>query len=572
MPSTPPPPPASAKTPSYLSRFSPVPAFPEYTGIYRVGTMDVEIPVSELAAPSPAPDNAADIPTVQFRIYYPAVEGSSEPYIPWLPTPQRHHVSAYTRFVGIGNTLSEVLSFIPRHLHYTMIPVHKNAQMAQPATDNQRWPTMIFSHGLGGSRNSYSYIAGSLASHGVVVICPEHRDGSAVASIIRLPSEQDRFLKSRTRRAVPYRRIPHEVTDDIYEQREGQLRIRLWEMGLNHEAVLAMDEGKPFTNMNASTPSLSQFVGRLHVHEPGCILFGGHSFGAATMVQFLKSTYYADRCELAAMEKPLFKPAEGSNIRNQVTTKNATMLLDMWCMPLLGPNTAALFNLPLPLYDDVASAPGGNALLAVDSEAFYKWDEHLHIKARLLSPDPSAKVVTPDMYERPSGIKLSEPNFFYVANSAHLNQSDFGILFPWLTKRIFDAQQPERALRLNLRAQLQFLRTNGVPVARTYAGDLVDGAHLDKLDVANSAQTLAADGAGLLDDKAIFDRSGNDVVDHWKWIDLIGLGDAGEEKLGKTTAQQVEEGEEAMKGELDPSEQASPATIAQSVVTAAVAA
>jgi platelet-activating factor acetylhydrolase len=431
---------------------------------------------------------------------------------------------------------------------------------------------MIFSHGLGGSRNSYSYIAGSLASHGVVVICPEHRDGSAVASIIRLPSEQDRFLKSRTRRAVPYRRIPHEVTDEIYEQREGQLRIRLWEMGLIHEAVLAMDEGKPFTNMNASTPSLDQFVGRLNVHEPGCILFGGHSFGAATVVQFLKSTYYADRPELAAMEKPLFKPAEGSNIRKQVTTKNATMLLDMWCMPLLGPNSAALFNLPLPLYDDVASAPGGNALLAVESEAFYKWKEHLHMKARLLSPDPSAKVVTPDMYERPSGIKLPEPNFFYVANSAHLNQSDFGILFPRLTKRIFDAQQPERALRLNLRAQLQFLRANGVPVARTYAGDLVDGAHLDKLDVANGAETLAADGAGLLDDKAIFDRSGNDVVDHWKWIDLIGLGDAGEEKTGKTTTQQVEEGEEAMKGELDPSEQASPATTAQSVVTAAVAA
>jgi platelet-activating factor acetylhydrolase len=110
MPSTPPaPPPASAKTSSYLSRFSPVPAFPEYTGTYRVGTMDVEIPVSELPAPSLAPENAADIPTVQFRIYYPAVKDSSEPYIPWLPTPQRHHVSAYTRFVGIGNTLSEVL-------------------------------------------------------------------------------------------------------------------------------------------------------------------------------------------------------------------------------------------------------------------------------------------------------------------------------------------------------------------------------------------------------------------------------------------------------------------------------
>lgn len=38
---------------------------------------------------------------------------------------------------------------------------------------------MVFSHGLGGSRNSYCHLLGSLASHGVVVVAAEHRDGSA---------------------------------------------------------------------------------------------------------------------------------------------------------------------------------------------------------------------------------------------------------------------------------------------------------------------------------------------------------------------------------------------------------
>lgn len=95
---------------TYLSNLSPIPAFPAYTGPYKVGTVDVEIPVSELSSPSPAPDNAVDIETILFRVFYPAVSDSHQNRISWLPSPQRHHVGAYTRFLGFGNTLSELLS------------------------------------------------------------------------------------------------------------------------------------------------------------------------------------------------------------------------------------------------------------------------------------------------------------------------------------------------------------------------------------------------------------------------------------------------------------------------------
>ncbi|KAH0497801.1 hypothetical protein TgHK011_005086 [Trichoderma gracile] len=553
--------PQASRLSAYLSRLNPVPAFPEYTGPYKVGTIDVEIPVSDLPSPAPRPDNAGDVETVLFRVFYPAVATSNEKLISWLPAPQRHYVSAYTKFMGVGHTLAELLSFLPRHLHYTSIPAHKNATLESTTTDNQRWPTMIFSHGLGGSRNSYSYIAGSLASHGVVVFCPEHRDGSAVTSFVRVPGQQS---GRPSRRIIPYNRISHDVSPEVYEAREAQLRIRLWELGLLHEAILAMDAGQELNNLNTSTTSLGQFVGRLHVHEPGSIIFAGHSFGATTVYQFLKSTYYASSPEVAAMQKPLFTPAEDSSIRKQVTEKNVTMLLDMWCLPLLAPNSAPLYNLPLPLYADVPSAPGGTALLAVESEAFFKWTEHLHATARLLSPDPSAKVVTPAVFERPSGNKLPEPNLFYVASSAHLSQSDFGILFPLLTRKIFNAVEPERALRLNLRAQLQLLRANGIPVARTWIGDLVDGGYVDKLDLAKkrSSEHIAAD--GLNDDKAIFDRSGTGLVDHWVWIDTIGLGEEPQEQVGggESTTEKIEKSEEQMKGELEPSEQAAAAEAA----------
>ncbi|KAG6019250.1 hypothetical protein E4U40_007215 [Claviceps sp. LM458 group G5] len=447
--------------------------------------------------------------------------------------------------------------FLPRHLHYTTIPVHKNAKAANVETESKRWPTMIFSHGLGGGRNSYSYIAGSLASHGVVVVCPEHRDGSAVVSFIRSANSQPgRFFSSHTHHTVPYARISHQVSPEVYEAREDQLRVRMWEIGLIHDAILAIDQDRSFTNLNSTTPTLAHLAGRLDVHEPGRIIFGGHSFGATTMHQFLKCNYYADVPSVAAMKKPLYTPARDSSIRRQITEKNVIMLLDMWCLPIIAPNSAPLFKLPLPMYADAPTAPGGTALLAVESEAFYKWTEHLHVKARLLSPDPTSKTVTPQLYNRPSGVQLREPNFFYVVNSAHLSQSDFGILFPWLTKKVFDADQPERALRLNLRAQLQVLRSNGFTVARTYAGDLVDGAADDKSSVGTGSAggRTSSSSEGIDDDEAIFDRSGAHVVHHWRWIDVIGLGDYVGGTFGKSVEEQVEEGEDRMKGELEPSE------------------
>ncbi|KAF9874999.1 putative platelet-activating factor acetylhydrolase [Colletotrichum karsti] len=524
---------AAEKVASFFSRLSPVPAFPDYTGPHKVGTVDIEVPVSELESPSPTPYSASEIYTVQCRVFYPAVPESNGKRINWLPSPQRQHVSAYTQFIGIRPMVADMISFFPRHLHYTTIPVHKNAEILEPDTLNRRWPTMIFSHGLGGNRNTYSAVAGSLASHGVVVICPEHRDGSAVASFVRIPDKQDQYFVRNTRRAIPYIRLDHEARPEIYEAREDQLRIRLWELGLIHVVTVNLDLGMAMTNLNKSTPSLTQFKNKLHVHEPGCIIFGGHSFGSASVVQFLKTTYYAESSALAHVPKPLFTPRRDSALCNQITEKNVTMLLDMWCFPLLAPGSSALFDLPLPAYANKPAAPGGHAILAVESDAFFKWKDHLHVTARVLSPAPSTQLITPSVFRR-SGVRLPEPNFFYVENSAHLSQSDFGVLFPWLTKKIFNSEEPERALRLNLRAQLQLLRANDVPVARTWIGDLVDGTGSGKLGIAGDEDADNGPDDGLTDDKAIFDRGGGKVR-YWKAIDVIGMGSAEEAPATSTT-------------------------------------
>ncbi|KAI1370884.1 phospholipase A2 [Hypoxylon crocopeplum] len=561
---------------SLLARLNPVPGFTEYTGPYKVGTVDVEIPVSELNSPAPTPDNATDIETIQFRIFYPTLPDAQGKSITWLPAPQREHLSAYIQFLGIRPLVAEAISFLPRHLHYTSIPVIKNAPVLEPNTPNGRWPAAIFSHGLGGSRNAYSQIVGSLASHGIVVVCPEHRDGSAVASFIRIPSQQHRYFVRNTRRMVPYNRIPHDSTDEVHALRNDQLKIRLWELGLVHDAVLGIDRGASLTNMNKSTLSLAPFINQLHVHEPGSIIFAGHSFGSATIVQLFKTVFYAGHPELQAMEDPLYAPSRDSSIHKQITSRNVAILLDMWCFPLLSKTTKPLFDLPLPAY--VASAsdpscgtpPGGSALLAIESEDFFKWSEHLAATARILSPNPKERTVQATAFYE-SGVKLPEPHFFYAERSAHLSQSDFGVLFPRLTRRVFGSEEPDRALRLNRRAILQVLRLNGVPVARTWTGDLIDGAAFGGKILVDRAPATAAGGAsdadvedvtarangtgtgngsangnannesgggsnetmvadkdaddGIHDDRAILDRSGHETVDAWRWIDIVGMGE-----------------------------------------------
>lgn len=428
---------------------------------------------------------------------------------------------------------------------------------------------MVFSHGLGGNRNAYSHIAGSMASHGVVVVCPEHRDGSAAVSFIRDPAAQDGFFAKNAKHMVPYVRIAHDQNRETWDARNQQLKVRLWELGLIHEAILDIDSGLDVQNLNTSTPAtcLSQLASRLNVHEPGSIIYGGHSFGAATVTQLLKSTYYAGTPALKKLEEPLFVPSPESRIRAQITPRNLTVLLDMWCFPILSPTTAALYHLPLPAYArGDPHAPGGAAILAIESETFVKWTEHLHSMCRIISPDPSSPVVTASAFERRgsgAGVltQLPEPNFFYVVNSAHLNQSDFGVLFPWLTKKVFGAEQPERSLRLNVRALLQLLRTSGVPVARTWAGDLVDGGGADvaakQLD--DTASGSGSSGGeekqeeevdGINDDKAIFVRGAGGNVDYWKWIDVVGMG--GASGHGGTGGEpEGIEGESEMEGELE---------------------
>ncbi|KAI9647684.1 hypothetical protein NHQ30_004069 [Ciborinia camelliae] len=528
---------------SYFSRLSPIPGFPEYTGPHKVGTIDVEIPISELDSPAQVPSTAENIPTIQYRIFYPCdaeLENKGKS-VNWIPAPQREYISAYSRFLGAGSKLAEVISYFPRLLHYVTIPVRKNAPLLQPKTSKNRWPVMIFSHGLGGSRNAYSHIVGSVASHGMIVIASEHRDGSTPISYIREPlsdppsTDKEKYSKKHTKKTVDYVKLSHTPSPEVEEGRNEQLKIRLWEMGLIHDSLLKLDEGKVLTNLNASSTSLSVFKDQMNVHEPGKITFAGHSFGAATVVQFIKSVFYAPESSSAPKSyKPIYVPSPESPICSQVTPNNPIVLLDCWCFPLRSQATRWLWDRPLPSY--APSGPGGSAILAVESQAFYKWTEHFNATKRLLSADPSS--------HNPSSGGKSEPHFYYPSTSAHLSQSDFGVLFPWVTKRVFAAEEPERIMRLNVRAVMQLLRERGVEVSKTCKEDL----------------ELEGDEQETNDDVKIFGQDGG--VRGWNWLSISddaevaagvdkGRGSEIADKKLDETQVEIGKGEEEIKKPLD---------------------
>jgi platelet-activating factor acetylhydrolase len=357
---------------------------------------------------------------------------------------------------------------------------------------------MVFSHGLGGSRNAYSHICGSLASHGIIVFAPDHRDSSAPISHIRATSKTPA-------KVVDYKRYSHTPSQEVYEGRDEQLKIRLWELGLIHDAILKMDRGQAPQNLDPNSTTwrkkdtnevLGMFRRVMDVHRPGSIIWAGHSFGACTIIQLLKSTFWGAAKGEKAVNNPLFNPTADSSLSKQITPKSPAILLDMWCLPLQSPQTKDLWEKPMPCY--TPGGPGGRSILAILSEAFFKWSGNMSATTMALTSD-----VAND--SRPG------PRFFYPTTSAHLSQSDFGILFGWLIKRALKTEQPpERYIKLNTRAILEVLRENSYEVAETSA--------IDREEEAQTSNELTTTSAKQAGDWKILDVNGEIVG--WEVINV----------------------------------------------------
>ena len=289
----------------------------------------------------------------------------------------------------------------------------------------------------------------------MVVVAPEHRDGSAPISMGPKP------LKG-GQKPAEYRHLPHNPPKDLLrgveDERMQQLKIRCWELGLVHDALLRFDKGEDLSNLAATSPQksrLSIFTSTLDVHTPGKISWSGHSFGAATVIQFVKSVFYPPDSTTPADYKSLYNPPRDSPMTQQINASTPTILLDLWAIPLSIPRLRWLWKKPLPAY----TSPDGSPPLAILSEAFFKWKGNFEDTKRVIA------------LPKTRSTKL-KPLVFYPISSAHLSQSDFGLLYPYLTRKFMKALDPERTMRLNVRAILESLRRCNINVADTSSIDL----------------------------------------------------------------------------------------------------
>lgn len=297
-----------------------------------------------------------------------------------------------------------------------------------------------------------------------MAIAPEHRDGSAPTSFVQ-DHNNSKLVP------IDYRTIPHNPTREVEQARDEQLKIRLWELDMIHEALLKIDGGDKLLNIasdgvnagNGDRDQLRKFAASLDVHRPGSIAWAGHSFGAATVIQFVKSVFYRPSKQIGDAYRPLYVPGENSPIVQQITPSTTISLLDLWTLPLRSAFTRWLWEKPLPCY--ATNGPGGSAILAILSEAFFKWRGNLVQTKRAVSANPSG--------DRRDQLAKTPPYIFYPVKTAHLSQSDFGVLFPWTTKAIFKAEEPERTLKLNVLAILELMRQNGSEVAKASHADKV---------------------------------------------------------------------------------------------------
>ena len=165
---------------------------------------------------------------------------------------------------------------------------------AKPNTN--LFPVGVFSHGMAGTRTTYSSYLSELASNGMVIASVEHRDGSAPYTQIRKKDkdgkiiEQDRLYTKFDELEFEEKENGEETT--IWDMRKSQVNLRkvevlealdvLRQINQGNGDQLAQDSTRPFDN---KLTQLSQWKSKLDIDNVWAL---GHSYGGATSIEILR--------------------------------------------------------------------------------------------------------------------------------------------------------------------------------------------------------------------------------------------------------------------------------------------
>lgn len=110
--------------------------------------------------------------SVFVRLYYPAQDQGRLDTV-WIPN--KEYFLGLSIFLGTPSIVGNIL-----HLLYGSLTTP--ASWNSPLRTGEKYPLIVFSHGLGAFRTIYSAIGIGLASNGFIVATVEHRDRSASAT------------------------------------------------------------------------------------------------------------------------------------------------------------------------------------------------------------------------------------------------------------------------------------------------------------------------------------------------------------------------------------------------------
>lgn len=327
-----------------------------------------------------------------------------------------------------------------------------------------RFPVIIFSHGLGGSRLCYSAICGELASFGFIVVAVEHRDGSGARTYVSLPNDMSpndiesstavlhnhnkdnakpqghKHVKRRRDKDLnPYYVMDYIIPKDNAQDtsphnphgvdkklRSAQIELRQLEieeiyhvLGMINSgdgaAVAAMNLRKK-GNVGSSSIGLrgvdwDDWKDKMFLEN---VTIMGHSFGGATTVQMCR--------------------------QDELDWVGQGVILDGW-----GPGT------PQP---ETPSDKMSKPLICISSEAFMHWKENFD------------RIVEICQEPRQSGALCW---MVTIVGSTHLSMSDFAVLYPhWMSYLTKTMVNPIRAFYLTVASSLEFLSITLPPEQTKY--------------------------------------------------------------------------------------------------------
>lgn len=207
-----------------------------------------------------------------FRLFYPAQHNSQNYPTPWVS--DEEYITGLIKFAKLSN-----FSWIARYFFSgRFMPATYNANLDVKDASN-KLPVVLFSHGLGSNRTTYSSVCLEMASHGSVVASVEHADESASATYyLEKPNDgNEKPIKKWINFLVVNSGDPNE-----HAIRNKQVHQRANDCSKVLDHLIELNQGT-LNNVFAGV-DLLQFKDKLDLDRCSVV---GHSFGGGTAITVL---------------------------------------------------------------------------------------------------------------------------------------------------------------------------------------------------------------------------------------------------------------------------------------------